>query len=679
MRKHFLTYLSLSTVSVAQPVFDLYGKNLTVFSAAKLSRWEVLLFLLALLFGPAVVAVAVDRFSAMFGPKVNEAVRLVLIGAFSLLTGLAVARWAGLSGDVPYALLAAATAVLIPWAFDRWRAVREWSRWLAVLSLALGATTFVQLRPLIFPLADTKADATVANKDLSVFMVVMDEFPLYALLGPDGTINAERWPGFAALANQSTWYRDALAVSNFTHQAVPAVLASSRPVRDGGPFLYSYPHNIFTLYADEMKVAATEPVTSLCPRRVCGGDADFGTGVSATRLRRFMKDVSIVYGQRVLPPTLRRRLPAVDQGWGGFAAVRDKFKQQLHDQVFSQRDAVVNGAEAFAASAEPMVKVVHALLPHAPWRLTPDGRVAPLSPEIGTQNPEDEDGTRDTYQAFLHQLAATDAAVSRAMETIKASGKWDSTMFVLTADHGISFLPTLPQRNTDFTDLEQSEDIYRVPMFVKYPGQVAGRADDCPVTNLDILPTVNAVLGTQSGWKFDGMSVRDGCPTRGGREVVAATGEKHTFTSGFAAARERADYYAMLVPNTGPVSRIAAVGQSAGLVGQPVSSVTQSPLVSSWVLKQRDAFAAIDGRPGSTVPATVTGTVTLTGPAVEGTEGIIAVDGIAAGVLGELSGQDGEVRFTAILDIARLGAGAHTVELFVRDENGTVTRVGPPA
>ncbi|MFM9132273.1 MAG: sulfatase-like hydrolase/transferase, partial [Actinomycetota bacterium] len=404
----------------------------------------------ALLFGPAVVAVAVDRFSAMFGPKVNEATRLVLIGAFSLLTGLAVARWAGLSGDVPYALLAVATAAVIPWGFDRWKAVREWSRWLAVLSLALGATTFVQLRPLIFPLADTGANATVTNKDLSVFMVVMDEFPLYALLGPDGTINAERWPGFASLANQSTWYRDALAVSNFTHQAVPAVLASSRPVRDGGPFLYSYPHNIFTLYAEEMKVAGTEPVTSLCPKRVCGGESAFGTGVSATRLRRFMKDVSIVYGQRVLPPTLRRRLPAVDQGWGGFAAVRDKFKQQLHDQVFSQRDAVVNGAEAFAASAEPMVKVVHALLPHAPWRLTPDGRVAPLSPEIGTQNPEDEDGTRDTYQAFLHQLAATDAAVSRAMETIKASGKWDSTMFVLTADHGISFLPTLPQRNTDF-------------------------------------------------------------------------------------------------------------------------------------------------------------------------------------------------------------------------------------
>lgn len=678
-RKHFLTYLSLSTVSIAQPIFDLYGKNLTVFSAGKLSRWEVLVFFVAVLLGPAVCAVAADRFSAMFGPKVNEATRLVLIGGFSLLTGLAVARWVGLTNDALYVLLAAVTAVAVPWGFDRRKAVREWSRWLAVLSVALGATTFVQLRPLVFPLADTRADATVERKDLSVFMVVMDEFPLYALLGPDGNINAERWPGFAALASESTWYRDALAASNFTHQAVPAILASSRPVRDGGPFLYSYPHNIFTLYADEMKVAGTEPVTTLCPKNVCGGESEFGTGVSATRLRRFMKDVSIVYGQRVLPPRLRVRLPAVDQGWGGFAAVRDKFKQQLHDQVFSQRDAIVDGAEAFAASGEPMVKVVHALLPHAPWRLTPDGRVAPLSPEIGTQNPEDEDGTRDTYQAFLHQLAAADAAVVRAMQEIKASGKWDSTMFVLTADHGISFLPTLPQRNTDFTDLEQSEDIYRIPMFLKYPGQAAGKVDECPVTNLDILPTVNAVLGTTSGWKFDGTSVKDACPSRGGREVVAATGEKHTFTSGFAAARERAEYYAMLVPNTGPVSRIAAVGQSAGLVGQPISAGAQSTLVTSWTLKQRDAFAAIDGRPGTAVPATVTGTLTLSGPAVEGTEGIIAVDGIAAGVLGELSGQEGEIRFTAVLDIARLGTGAHTVELFVRDENGTVTRVGAPA
>ena len=50
-RKHFLTYLALSAVSVAQPVFDLYGKNLTVFSAAKLSSLEIALFFLLFLLG----------------------------------------------------------------------------------------------------------------------------------------------------------------------------------------------------------------------------------------------------------------------------------------------------------------------------------------------------------------------------------------------------------------------------------------------------------------------------------------------------------------------------------------------------------------------------------------------------------------------------------------------------
>ena len=58
MRKHFLTYLALSTLAIAQPLFDLYGRNLTVFSAAKVSSAEVAVFVLLVLLGPAVAAVA---------------------------------------------------------------------------------------------------------------------------------------------------------------------------------------------------------------------------------------------------------------------------------------------------------------------------------------------------------------------------------------------------------------------------------------------------------------------------------------------------------------------------------------------------------------------------------------------------------------------------------------------
>jgi hypothetical protein len=677
-RKHFLTYLALSTLAVAQPMFDLYGKNLTVFSAAKVSSIEVVVFVLGILLGPALAAVALDAFTRRLGPKVNESTRLVLLAGFSGLLGLAVSRWSHVENDVLCVAIALAMAVLLPVLFDRFRAVREWSRWLSVLTLAIGATIAVQVRPLVLTSTGTGSDAKVGNDDLSVFLVVLDEFPLYALLGPDGTINADRYPGFAELAAGSTWYRNNVAVSNFTHQAVPAILSSSEPTKNGGPFLYSYPRNIFTLYSDAMTVDGTEPVTSLCPSAVCGGDAEVGSGFSLSRFRSFLKDAAIVYGQRVLPPTMRKRLPAVDQGWGGFAAVRDRFKAQMHDRAFSQQEAVSDAADELIASGTPMVEVVHALMPHAPWRLTPDGRIAPLSPEIGTVNPEDEDGVRDTYQTFLHQLVATDGAIRKVIAKLKASEKWDSTMVVLTADHGISFLPTMPQRHTDFVDSGQADDVFRIPTFIKYPGQSEAAVSDCAMSNLDILPTINAVLGTDTSWSFAGEPINGQCPARTSRVVHSITGETADMVRGFEAVRERAEYYAGMVPNVGPATRIAAVGASADLIGRPLRSDVVSPVVTSWTLNQAAAFRNVNGSAGSTAPVTVTGSVTLASPAVEGTEGIITVDGVAAGVIGELGGQEGDVKFTAVLDYSLVTKGAHEVRLLVRDENGTVTAVGLP-
>ncbi|MEN9793108.1 MAG: hypothetical protein RL330_1186, partial [Actinomycetota bacterium] len=38
MRRHFLSYLTFATIGFSQPLLDLYGRNITVFSAASLSR-----------------------------------------------------------------------------------------------------------------------------------------------------------------------------------------------------------------------------------------------------------------------------------------------------------------------------------------------------------------------------------------------------------------------------------------------------------------------------------------------------------------------------------------------------------------------------------------------------------------------------------------------------------------
>lgn len=680
MRRHFWTYLALSTMAFAQPILDLYGKNITVFSASKLSRLEVGLFLALVLAAPAIVAMAMDAFSRLFGPKVNESARLLLIGAFSLVLGFAVARWLNIERNRYAFGVALLMAVLIPWAFDRSKPVREWSRWLAILAFVVGGNAVFQLRPVLAAAEGPKSDAVMGKKDLSVLQIVFDEFPLYPLLADDGSINAERFPGFAELAANSTWYRNSIAASNFTHQAVPAVLASAEPRTTGGPFLYQYPHNIFTVFNGVTTVAGTEPVTSLCPASVCDTNAVPALSVGATRFGKFLKDAAAVYGQRVLPRYLRQYVPSIEGTWGGFGAVAGRFKEQFDMGALGQPDAIRSAVSDLVSDPNPRVQVVHALLPHAPWRLTPDGRVAPLSKEISTRNPDDADGVRDTYQTFLHQLGETDATISAVISELKKAGRWDSTMVVVTADHGISFLPGLPQRHTDFTDMGQSDDIFRIPTFIKYPSQKGGVASDCAITNLDLLPTILDVTGTRTSWTFAGRSIAESCPSRT-RTVHSVTGETAVFVDGFDRARARAEHYSQIVSNDGPLSRVAAVGASADLIGRPIGDRPADPHGVSWTVSQKRLFKNVSTKRGARIPSLVTGLVTSSRALDEGTEGIIVVDGVAAGVIGELAEFDwtGEpTRYTAVLDYSLFTAGDHAVELYLRAPNGQVTRVGPP-
>jgi len=69
-----------------------------------------------------------------------------------------------------------------------------------------------------------------------IVMVVFDEFADTALLNAKHQIDRERNPNFAALADDSTWYRNASSVADMTPRAVPGIVSvmlmspSVRPV-----------------------------------------------------------------------------------------------------------------------------------------------------------------------------------------------------------------------------------------------------------------------------------------------------------------------------------------------------------------------------------------------------------------------------------------------------------------
>ena len=95
-----------------------------------------------------------------------------------------------------------------------------------------------------------------------VVMLILDELPLVSLLGPDGRIDAARFPHFAELAAGSTWYRNATGVSGWTPYALPAMLTGRYPATGAAPHYSQHPDNLFTAFGGLYDIRAEESITA---------------------------------------------------------------------------------------------------------------------------------------------------------------------------------------------------------------------------------------------------------------------------------------------------------------------------------------------------------------------------------------------------------------------------------
>ena len=105
-----------------------------------------------------------------------------------------------------------------------------------------------------------------------VVMVVLDELPTVSLLRSDGELDAVRYPNFARLAEDATWFRNATTVHEWTTGAVPPMLTGQRP--DGLPLFIDHPNNLFTLLGGAYDLNVHESQTHLCPPSLCDPDRD---------------------------------------------------------------------------------------------------------------------------------------------------------------------------------------------------------------------------------------------------------------------------------------------------------------------------------------------------------------------------------------------------------------------
>ncbi len=580
--------VALCGLALAQPLFDLLGKNPEFFAVRDASAGEVLAFAFGLVVVPPALLLAVEVVAGLAGPRVRRAVHLVLVAA--LVGVLALEALRRLSAPWPLLVgLAAAAGVAAAELQRRSHAVRSILTVLAVAPVAFLALFALQSRASDLILSQegaARAAVAVPRRPAPVVLVVLDEFPTQSLLNARHRIDGARFPHFADLARHAYWFRNATTVHDGTTFAVPAILTGRYPRPKLLPLLHDYPQNLFTLLEGSYEIRASEHETHLCPPSACGSGGSF-----RTNLRSTVADASLVYLHLLLPSGLSRNLPSVSESWQGF--LRGDEDEPMRFAHF---------LDSLAPSAAPTLYAIHVLLPHSPWQYLPSGRhygvAYPLAPwgsdEVWSR---DKGIVLQSFQRHLLQAAYVDGLLGRLLARLRATSLYDRALVIVTADHGISFRAGRKRRPVWPQNLQ---DIAFVPLFVKLPHERRGQIDDRHVQTIDILPTIAERLGLRVPWHLDGRSVFTVPRKSGLVRVIKTDGGGVSAPLGALEARRYRDLARQigLFGSGTPASALYGVGRYRSLLGR---RVTPAALRGGGTVTREHGLAALQ------VAGTVTG------------------------------------------------------------------------
>jgi hypothetical protein len=511
-----LHVLTLCAFAIAQPLYDLIGRNSQFLVAHGIDARGVTALVLILSFGIGLALVAALEGLRVIGPRA----RLVgQYGAVALLCGLIVAGplrrfapWVAFSGIAAGALAGAA--------FYLQRSIRTF---LTVLSpaIAIFPIVFLLATPVsrIIRPAQAGGATSVLPRQPPIVLVVFDEFSTFDMLDGSGSIDAARFPALASLAATATWFPNALLAFPYTERAIPAIL--SGVAADGNaerlPILADHPQNLFTWLSGSYVIHASEPVTSLCPATCVTDTASARPGPAD-----FATDVAILYLHLVTPRSIaERRLPSLAGTWARFstagAVAAPPPRPRTFDIVAAFERASAPGratlfrrfVEGVANRSQPALHFIHVLLPHDPYVATPQGhRYAPggLTEGMGADGVwTTEQPLLDTgRQRHLAQARLTDRLLGELLDRLRREKLFDDALIIVTADHGAAFKPGESHRGMTASN---AAEIQTVPMLVKLPRQRQGAVNERPVSGLDIAPTIADALGTALPWAHDGHAM----------------------------------------------------------------------------------------------------------------------------------------------------------------------------
>jgi hypothetical protein len=669
----------LSGFALAEPLLDILGRNPEFFAIRRSTSSQIVLFALAVTLVPPLALLAAELLVRLVNRTAADVLHIVFVAGLVGVIALHVLTSDSSLSGAGALVIAGAAGVLGALLY---RSAAPVSSFLTVLAPApvvfLALFLFSSGASKLVFVSHPHVREERVRSTTPVVLVVFDEFAPVSLMNRDEKIDAQRYPNFAALARESTWYRSATTVQWLTEQAVPAVLTGILPPEHGKPLpIYAdHPKNIFTLLGRGYRVRAVESITHLCPQNLCKEVRGASPSAVSDTTRSLASDAGIVYLHLVLPEPYSEHVPAISDSWGNFGQkeARPEAKEIGAGGLEPCGRNVCRFASTFSRDRRPTLYVLHSLLPHVPYLYLPSGRrygvQSPLLRGIKRNVWKRAWPAKQAYQRFLLQVEYTDRALGLLVRRLKEKGIYDRALMIVVADHGVSFRPGEPRRRPTPKNLQ---DIAFMPLFVKLPHQHSGRIDDGFAETIDVVPTIAHVLGIRMPWHVDGRSLvgRRLAPD-GTVDVRLGNGKSVTARlSALRALRAKALAEQLSVFGSTP-SSLYRLGPNPGLIGRPLASLSVEPSRSAGVdLDGRELLSVVD-RHTDLLPTWIQGR--LTGDHEQREELAVAVNSKIAATTWSFPGPGGETFFSAMVPEDALRNGHNEVAvLLVRGEGGTRT------
>jgi hypothetical protein len=516
--KVFVVLLTLTTFAIAQSIYQAIAGNLEFIQLNRITYGDLLLIVLVFNLLPAVVFALLWALLELCSPRF--ATGFLSLSFFLLLTPFLFElhkKYLSLSlhfrHNTVFVLIPLAIAATVVFTYRS-----EFERFLLVLApvILIFPGLFLwrvwrEVSPtLASPVAMTQAKVARSNPAPPIFILVLDEFTRVALLDSNGKIDASRFPNFAQLAQDSTWFNNATANAEATTRAIPVIVTGNFP-QGYDPSDAANPHNLFRLLAPEYDVTIHEVATRFC----ASPDYHCPNTQRVSSKKHLLRAVGKLYLGRIAPLSIILNLESDD-----LREERQRFREFL-------------GEIAPPSGGKPVLDFMHYEMPHSPYFLTPDGTYHPrtpssLYPSLAGKR-EVLEGLRDAYEM---QVEFTDREVGRFLARLKETGIYDQALVIITVDHGISWKVDAPGRVLTEANADM---IFPVPLFIKLPGQKSGNVSAADVQSIDLLPTIAAIVGVDIPWPVAGRNIYAPSPMPRQKIMVDATGRSFEYPPTFAA------------------------------------------------------------------------------------------------------------------------------------------------